>query len=104
LKADEWDAALAARLRPLLERMRAGEDVPPAQWHRAEGFAEAGLAGAITTPAALAGLIEALYAEQLGAGCEATFGVPAIEWLDAEGQVRLRFRLPRAPVFVGGSG
>lgn len=100
----DWLAAFAARLDPLLARMRDGEDVPPALWHRAEGFAEAGLATGAVDADALAAMLEQAYAAALGHGIEGLFGTRARELIDTDGAVRLCFRLPRAPVYPGTRG
>ena len=98
--ASAWKREFAHRLRPLLERMQSGEDVPPAAWYRAEGFAEAGLAGGSIDAAGLAALLDELYREVLGTEVATRFGEPASSWIDAAAcRVQLRFRLPRAPVF-----
>ena len=95
----EWERVFTLRLRAALERMRAGEDVPPALWFRAEGFAEAGIACGAIDRERLAQLIESEYLDVLGKTTQALFGEPAANWIDAAGGVRLRFRLPRAPVY-----
>ena len=97
-----WEQAFGARLRPLLARMRAGEDVPPALWYRAEGFAEAGLACGAIDAQALAVLLERVYTQELGADIVTRFGENTSTWIDEQGgRVQLRFRLPRAPVYPG---
>ena len=42
--SERWREELVARLRAILGQLKNGDDAPPAQRFKAEGFAEAGLA------------------------------------------------------------
>jgi hypothetical protein len=97
-----WRNAFCARLREVLARMRAGDDVPPGLRYRTEGFAEAGLVLELIDAATLGELLDAEYAQVLGASTEALFGAGARTWIDPLARrVELRLRMPRAPVFPG---
>jgi hypothetical protein len=100
----DWTTLVATRVVPLIERMRAGEDVPPALWYRAEGALEALLASGAIDATQLGAFLEALFTDALGQGTQTLFDVPASAWIGADGSVRLRFRLPRAPVYPTGGG
>jgi hypothetical protein len=97
-----WRNAFCARLREVLARMRAGDDVPPGLRYRTEGFAEAGLVLELIDAVALGALLDAEYAQALGASTESLFGAGARTWIDPlQRRVELRLRMPRAPVFPG---
>lgn len=100
--SERWREELVARLRAVLGQLKNGDDAPPAQRFKAEGFAEAGLALGLADAAGLAELLDQLYLEFHGARVTELFPFPAARCIESES---CRFSLPllmrRAPVYPG---
>jgi hypothetical protein len=100
--SEHWYRECEARVRTLLRQLLDGDDAPPAQRFKAEGFAEAGLALGLVDPDQLAGLLDALYREYHDASVAQLFPFAATECVDGPAA---RFTLPllmrRAPVYPG---
>ena len=99
-----WCRDCVARLRTILGQLEKGDDAPPAQRFRAEGFAEAGLALGLVDAAGLAELLDGVYLEIYDARVAELFPFSATCCVDGE---NCRFTLPllmrRAPVYPGGT-
>ncbi|MBK6286426.1 MAG: hypothetical protein IPJ33_10940 [Gammaproteobacteria bacterium] len=100
--SERWREELVARLRAILGQLKNGDDAPPAQRFKAEGFAEAGLALGLADAAGLAELLDQVYVEFHGARVAELFPFRAARCIETES---CRFRLPllmrRAPVYPG---
>ncbi len=99
-----WREGYVARLRAILEQLKNGDDAPPAQRFKAEGFAEAGLALGLASAAQLAELLDKTYLEFYGACVAELFPFSAARCVDGEkGRFSLPLLMRRAPVYPTGT-
>ena len=99
-----WCRDCVARLRTILGQLEKGDDAPPAQRFRAEGFAEAGLALGLASAAQLAELLDETYLEFYGARVAELFPFSAARCVDGEkGRFSLPLLMRRAPVYPTGT-
>lgn len=97
--AEEWRAELLRRVRAILQSLRAGDDVAPAERFRAEGFAEAGLALGFASAADVAQVLDEAHQEVFGASIAEMHPFGATDCVSGDPPgVRLPVRWKRAPV------